>query len=36
MYRNKKGTALGRPEKLKSLLNRRKANKNLYQGLEGL
>lgn len=36
LYRNKKGTALGRPEKLKSLLNRRKANKNLYQGLEGL
>ena len=36
IHRNKKGTALGRPEKLKSLLNRRKANKNLYQGLEGL
>lgn len=35
-YRNKKGTADGRPEKLKSLLNRRKANKNLYKGLEGL
>ena len=35
-YRNKKGTADGRPEKLKSLLNRRKANKNLYNGLEGL